>query len=229
MFVSPGCAHCAKNQLICKPDHINISLLPTEEDAQALSDLDPAETEDLASDNNSNRDHRRPSRGRPKSKTPGSSSTSKSSQSYRKRSSRDSSSDSEATRQGLSTKLHENRQRLRLQNKENMAPNDSRSQKRKQSRIEDESDNGSDVSEPDYEAMNSEILKLRAEKARLSTRLSMEGKGTNNDNRSEAEKAMARLVAKRAKQQLFKKCKFIKNDQKLIKATRCDIIWFCVF
>ena len=94
----------------------------------------------------------------------------------------------------------------------------------KRQRVEDPDSEGN---EDDYEAIENENERLKAETMRLKTRLSLEAGGTK-ENRNDAEKAMARMVTKRTKQHLFKRCKFIKNDVKLIKATRYVIVWFSV-
>ena len=96
-----------------------------------------------------------------------------------------------------------------------------------QNRMLAEQERKSDAELADWEAMELENERLKAETARLKTRLSLEGDAPRSD-RNEAEKAMARHVAKCTKQHLFKRCKFIKNERKLIKATRWVIVWFSV-
>ncbi len=227
---------------LCKANSAKLTInLPTEEDAQAQSDFDTSVTDLSLSEDNSSRGHHQHSRERSKSSTSRSASTSRSSKSTGKRRSSsypnsrsDSGSDSEVSRHGLSTELHANRQRQRLlQSKENMAPATRHGKKRtpsagKGSQKEPKRRRGdydSEANDEDLEAMERENERLRAESIRLKTRLSLEARG-GKENRNDAEKAMARMVTKRTKQHLFKRCKFIKNDKKLIKATKYAIICF---
>ena len=70
------------------------------------------------------------------------------------------------------------------------------------------------------ESAEKENSQLKVQLAAMQQRLKLERTGQASRLKSTNQKAMSREVAKCTKQQLWKICKFIKSESKLVKATR---------
>ena len=134
---------------------------------------------------------------------------------HKKRRSRTSSesedSDREPSRNPLAESIHANRQAQRANHHPSMTKPRHTKNSNKQAR--DDAEGLRLQAEKENEALKLEMLRLKK-------RMKLDKSGSNGPAISGTDKAMQREVTKTAKQQLWKICKFIKNDAKLMKATK---------
>ena len=133
-------------------------------------------------------------------------------------------SDQEANRRPLASSIHHNRQQHRrsshpVQSKMGGGRKGKASSRASSSKSVGTRSAAIDEANQKRESVEKENSDLKAQLAAMQQRLKLSRTGKGKKSNAN-QKAMAREVAKCTKQHLWKVCKFIKSDNKLIKATK---------
>ena len=169
-----------------------------------------------------------PARRTSHSKSGSGSSRRRKKKSLRRDSSASDDSDQEANRRPLAASIHHNRQKQRVLKHPIQHPMAGRKGGRSSTRLANGKSNGGHASQSDAvdeanqqrDHAEKENAELKLQLAAIQQRLKLERTGQGKKLKSTTQQAMSREVAKCTKQQLWKVCKFIKSENKLVKATR---------